>query len=49
MNAIYGFVKEAESKGLVDLARKVKFKTLTACWYDNLNNFYVEDYLKLLA
>lgn len=49
INSIYDFVKEAETKGLIDLAREVKFKTITACWSDSLDNFYIEDYLRMLA
>ncbi len=49
INSIYNFVKEAEKKGFIDLAREVKFKTIIACWGDSLDNFYIEDYLKLLA
>ena len=49
INSIYNFVKEAETKGLIDLAREVKFKTIAACWSDSLDNFYIEDYLKMLA
>ena len=49
MDLLYDFTKEAEKLGLDELSKYLKFKLINASWDSSLDNFYVEDCLKLLA